>query len=108
MFVILNNVAGNIAPNWQLDRYNSLNSIGSAVVNVLLGVVFSVSLITLAFSGILYVMAQGDPKRLETAWRAFIWSVVSMMVALLVVGIKAAVLAAMGTTDTNLINGPSF
>jgi hypothetical protein len=109
MWNVLRNVSGSLSADQKLTRYSTIGSIGSAVVNVMWGIAFSVSIISIAISAYLYIMSQGDPKRLETSWRAFIWSIVAGMVALGAFGVRTAIIHAIGVTAPEVVNNvPGF
>ncbi len=53
------------------------------VVNVLLGIIGSLSVIVIIVSGLFFVTSQGSPDRIKTAKNALIYSVIGLVVSIL-------------------------
>lgn len=108
MFGVLNNIeAANPAPssfsNW------SVSAILGIILNIVIGVGFSLSIVGLAYSGIIYVTSSGDPKNARKAWDGFLWSAIAAMITLAAFVIKAVALNLFGV-DTPAIRNevPGF
>jgi hypothetical protein len=87
----------------------SFENILGIILNVVMGVGFSISLISIAFSGILYVTSSGEPKNTAKAWSGFLWGAIAGMVTLFAFVIKAAVLGLVGVSNANIVNAtPGF
>lgn len=65
-------------------------------VNVMLGVGFSISIITAAYSAVLFVTSGGDPDRVKTAYRAAMWSIIALGVTIAAVAFKNIVFNLIG------------
>lgn len=80
----------------QMSNYDSVESIAFAVTNFMLAISISVSLITLAYAGILFVQSKGDKMGMEKARNAALWSGIAMLVTLLASGLKSIVYKLLG------------
>lgn len=68
----------------------------SRAVNVVTVIAFGVSFVMLAYSFILFITSTGDPKRVEKPKNAITWSIVGLILALALQGIKAVILSTLG------------
>ena len=87
-----------------LGDKTSVSAILGLILNIMLGVSFSISLISIAYAGILYVNSSGDPKNASKAWQGFLWGALTGMVTLGIFVIKNAIVALFGVTNPNIIN----
>lgn len=111
MFRDLSNIISQpvITENERLTRYTSLSSIIAIVVNFIIGVGFSLSMIGIAYAFIQFIMSQGDPKVQKVARDALAFSIIAMMISLMTVAIKTVVFRAAGVSSGNIIgNDPGF
>ena len=99
MFEYINGITQ--APN--PTGLDSLKGIMALILNVVMGVGFSLSIISLAYAGLTYVTSSGDPKNTAKAWSGFLWGAISGIVTLAAFAIKKAVLTSIGV-DSNLVN----
>ncbi|NMB69588.1 hypothetical protein GYA27_00070 [candidate division WWE3 bacterium] len=105
MFDILDQIVDEAPPEAQATNINSVGAMSAILINVMLGVSFSVSLIMLAFGAFRYVVSSGDPKLIEKSYHTMFWSLIALIMTVLAVAIKNVVTAAMGvdipTTPTD-------
>jgi hypothetical protein len=108
MFGLLNNVI-NESGSPALDRYNSVATIGSALINVLIATVFSISLIGIAYASVQFILSEGDPKRIDKARNSMMWSIVAALIAIASIAIKVAIIQATGVSSTDISGtAPNF
>jgi len=74
------------------SNVTSLSDVLALALNVIVGVGFSVGIISVAYSGILYATSSGDPKNTKKAWEVFLWGAIAFMVTLGSFVIKNAIL----------------
>jgi len=92
-----------------LKNRTSVSEILGLVLNIMMGVSFSISLISIAYAGILYVNSSGDPKNAGKAWQGFLWGSITGMVTLGIFVIKNAFVSLLGVTNPNITNAvPTF
>lgn len=105
MFNVLSEIVGDAPPEAQVNRINSVGDMSAILINVMLGVSFSVSLIMLAFGAFRYVVSSGDPKLIEKSYHTMFWSLIALIMTVLAVAIKNVVTSAFGvnipTTPTD-------
>jgi len=79
------------------------------VLNVLVGVGVSISVIYIGLAGIRFMTSQGDPKATAQARQALTYSIVALVLSVGALAIKTIILDIAGVTDPNLIGGtPTF
>jgi hypothetical protein len=97
MFEELGNVYSqmdsNVSPSGDLGTFEG---IANLVANIMVGAASSISFITLAYAFIQFQTAQGDPKGIEKAQHAALYSAIATLVALLAYGIKIMVFSTIG------------
>lgn len=103
---ILSNIATNNNPFDAGATPDSFGDIFGLGINILIGAVIAVSVITTAYSGIKYTMSQGDPKAVDSARKSLTYSVVALVLALGAITIKAVVGNTIGLTGINVT--PNF
>lgn len=100
MFDTLNEVYGFMDTTLQPQTgLGTFEGVTNAAANLLIALAFSISFITLAYAFIQFMMAQGDPKAIEKAQHAAMYSVAAFLVSLLAVAIKIIVYKALGATQ---------
>ena len=87
-----------------LKNQTSIGDIWGLILNIMMGVSFSISLLSIAYAGILYVNSSGDPKNASRAWQGFLWGAITGMVTLGIFVIKNALVALLGVTNPNITN----
>ncbi|HLB51505.1 hypothetical protein A3F07_01210 [candidate division WWE3 bacterium RIFCSPHIGHO2_12_FULL_38_15] len=87
-----------------LKNQTSIGDILGLILNIMMGVSFSISLLSIAYAGILYVNSSGDPKNASRAWQGFLWGAITGMVTLGIFVIKNALVALLGVTNPNITN----
>lgn len=109
MFNYLQNLEPNEFKPTSLGDQPTLSDFGIFTVNALIAVGFSLGIISMAYSALLYALSKGDPKATQRGWQAFLWGLIASLVALVATGIKAALLTALGV-DTGAIvdDAPGF
>jgi hypothetical protein len=75
-----------------LDQFNSLADVFGVIMNVILGVAVSLSVIFLGLGGIKYITARGDAKAAEEARTWLTNAVIGLVIALGALAVKTIVL----------------
>ena len=63
-------------------RFNSIQEIVFAAIGVITTIGFYVAVFFIIYSGFLFVKARGNPKEIEEAKKAFMWTVIGTAVLL--------------------------
>ena len=108
MFDDLNQAMSGLDPAFKQSRFDSVASILSAFVNLILGAALSISIIGLAYSFIQFTLVWGDPKNLKKARDSAIWSAVGVLISLMAIGIKATIFNAANVPDIQMTNSPDI
>lgn len=109
MFSTLNQLLGTVPNEDKITNIDSIGTLGVIILNVALGVSFSMSIIMLAFGAFRYVASSGDPKLMEKAWHSMFWSFLAGLVTLISLVIKAVVVRTYGITAPDIVNDkPNF
>lgn len=109
MFTILRNVIDGATESAQgPPGLNSVSGGAAIIINVLIGVTFSMSIIGIAYAFIEYIMSQGDPKRIAKAWNSLLWSVIAAMVTVAAIAIKNVLIHTFNVQSGDIQNGPDF
>jgi len=75
---------------------NSLSQFLTKFLDILVQVGFPIIVLAIIYTGFLFVKAQGNPEELQTAKRAFMWTVIG---ALILLGASAISELVQGTVD---------
>ena len=75
--------------------YSSADLMGMAV-NFLIGVTFSIAIVTMAYSMLMYVTSGGNPDKTTKAWNTLIWSVLAAVIALIAVSLRSIIFGLIG------------
>lgn len=107
MFEFLQNLD---EPTTSLGRDANVSTILSVIINTLLGVGFSLSIVGVTVSFIMFILSKGDIKAIDKARNALLWSVVAGAVSIGVIAIKNAVfIQTTGVTTPEIVNNvPGF
>lgn len=109
MFESLSGIFGRVPADERLENISSIGALGAMILNVSLGIAFSISIIMFGFGAFRYVLSSGDPKLIEKAYHTMFWSFLAALVSILAIAIKNVVAGVAGVTDPNIINGtPGF
>lgn len=95
-------------PGEGLGSLDMFSQIGIIIANIVIGLSFSISLITLAYAGILFMTTMGDPKSVDKARNAFVYSLIAGLISIMTLVIKAAVLHAAGVRSPDIVDVPNF
>lgn len=108
MFETISNMVNYAQPNQTgvAERLGSVGSISGMIVNIVIGVGFSISLVAIALSAVMHVLSGGDPDKTKRAWNAFLYGAIGAAFSLGIVALKNIVIRAFGIDDPNIINGP--
>lgn len=68
--------------------YGDIYSLPNILINFVMGVSFSIALISIVYSGFLYANSSGDPKRAKKASDTLLWGVVAFAITLGALTIK--------------------
>lgn len=98
MFELFNKTMTNsgIREPWEEGGGSRIAWVLSTAVDTVSIIAFGVSFVMLAYSFILFITSTGDPKRVEKPKSAITWSVLGLILAALLQGIKVIVLKALG------------
>ncbi|OGC45205.1 hypothetical protein A2V49_01165 [candidate division WWE3 bacterium RBG_19FT_COMBO_34_6] len=106
MFDILNQVETNISPMFKIFGTNVPNRTyiewGNVLINIMIGLSFSFSIVGLAMSMVLYVLSGGNPDKTKTAWSAFIYSVIAGCLTVGLVAIRWMIYRVIGYVPDEL------
>ncbi len=97
MFNLLNDSIAK--SNIEVDNPGLGSGIGwiiSTAVNVVTIIAFGVSFVMLAYAFVQFITSTGDPKRLAVPKSAITWSIVGLLLATLLQGIKLLILKTLG------------
>ena len=103
MLNLLSNVIA-LSPLDDVSGIESMSNVLAMVMNLVVAVGFSVTMITLAYSMVQYVLSGGDPKLTKKAWNTFIWSVIAAVVTLSSFAIKQIFARGIGVADPEILN----
>ena len=86
MFNELNKVYNSMGSSFRpQEGLGTFEGVATAIANVLIAAAFSISFITLAYAFIQFMTSQGDPKSIEKAQHAALYSASAFGVTLLAV-----------------------
>ncbi len=104
----MNPLAG--APYGLTDPFGSIGAFLSFAINALMGISFSIALLSIGYSAFLYAMSAGDPKAVKAAFNTFVWGVIAAGITLLALVLKVIVVnQIIGVTSPDIRNdAPSF
>jgi len=102
---IRNNVTGG-SPDQ--DIYGTVGGISGAVINLIIGVGFSIGILAIAYSMLMYVLSCGNPDKTKTAWNAFLYGVIGTAFAIGVFALKNIVVRAIGVNSADIEGMPGF
>lgn len=97
-----------INSNYQVAGITSLGNIFAAVINILLGVTFGLSIIGIAYAFFQYIISRGDKDLVGKAKTALTWSVVGLLIAFLVVAFKNILFKLLGVAGEYDNTTPEF
>ena len=101
---VYNSVLGTAKPSGAIDYSNiTLIQIAAIILNLVMAIAFAISIITVSYSALIYIMSAGDPDRTKKAWKTFIYSVTGAAVALGALALKRIILQAMGVDPSQVI-----
>ena len=100
---ILSNIIANTDPGpTSVNTFGALMGIG---INVLTGIVISVSTISIVISGIKFIMSEGDPKSVDAAKKSLTYSIIGLILGLTAVVAKTVLV---NIVDANIADMPAF
>ena len=111
MFNYLNDIQNNQpnVPNPSNTGISGIGDILAIALNVIMGVGFSLAIISIAYAGIQYITSSGDPKNTQRAFSGFLWGAIAAAVTLLSFVIKNSIIKLTTVSDTNILNAtPGF
>lgn len=98
----------NYVPTNNIPDPGHINTVGDVlgiVLNVMMGVGVSISIIFIGIAGIRFVTSGGNPDNMEQAKKALTYSVVAMVLSVGAIAIKYIFLnSILGVDDPNLID----
>lgn len=82
-----------------------LGEIAAIVVNVLMGVTFSVGVVATAYAMIMFILSKGEPEKVARARDAFFWGVIAMIIAILLLALRRIIFQLFGVTTEGIAEG---
>ncbi|MFC1756182.1 hypothetical protein ACFLZK_02200 [Patescibacteria group bacterium] len=104
---IFNNADSNQGQGVSWGRFGTIESTVGVVINLVIGLGFSISMVAITISFVMYVLSEGDPDKTKRAWSAFLYGVIGAALSLGIVALKTIVVKAFGINDTNILNVPT-
>ncbi len=77
-------------------KFKTIGEFLNALLDIIIMVAIPLLVLFLTYAGFLFVTAQGEPEKLSTAKRVFLWTIVG---ALLILGAKVLSTAIQGTVN---------
>lgn len=96
MFELFNKTIDNSGVNGPEFEGTGIGWMITTAVDIVSFIAFGVSFVMLAYSFILFITSTGDPKRVEKPKSAITWSVLGLILAALLQGIKVIMLKTIG------------
>ncbi len=97
MFKELENTLNEVDPTYRSNAgFGTIDGLANGFANLMIGAGVSIAMIALVYAFILFMMSEGDPKNIQKAKNAALWSTVSLAVSLLAVAIKSALFSTVG------------
>jgi hypothetical protein len=87
----------------KVGHITTVSDILAGVANFMMAVSFSLSIIGFGYAMIQFIMSSGDPKAIDKATKAAIWSLVTGIVTMMLWGIRIALLRAANITDSDIL-----
>ena len=75
---------------------NPVAWVSGLVINLLIGVGFTVSFLTIAWSGISYINSGGEPKAVQKSWDTFLWGTFAAIICIAVLALKLMLFRLLG------------
>jgi hypothetical protein len=92
-----------------LNRYRTFADLAGAVLNFIISVSFAISIITVAYSAILYILSGGNPEKTKKAWNAFLYSVIAGAISVGTLTLREVIIRAFGVEMRGITVGiPRF
>lgn len=98
----------NPSPSGALDRFGSVGNISGILINLVWGVGFSIGILAIAYSALLYILSGGNPDKTKRAWNAFLYGVIGTALAIGVFALKNIVVRGFGVDSPDIENVPGF
>lgn len=98
MFELFNKTMTNsgIREPWEEGAGSRIAWVLSTAVGTVSIIAFGASFVMLAYSFILFITSTGDPKAIEKPQSAVVWSIIGLVLATLLRGIKVILLNTLG------------
>jgi hypothetical protein len=100
MFDLLNDVVNNTVPaGGRVSQASTLSGFLNMLANALLIIVVGIAFIGLGFSFFQYIISMGDPKSVQKARDAMIWSFMALIIAGAAFAIKIVLMELIGPAN---------
>jgi len=76
--------------------YTTVSDFLGVAINILIGVSFSISIIGITLSAVMYILSGGNPEKTSKAWRAFLYGVIGGAISLGLIALKQIVFSLVG------------
>lgn len=70
------------------NNFTSIGSFVAAILNILMGIGFSIAIITIAYSGFLFANSSGDPKASKKAYDTLLYGAVAAAIVIGAVSLR--------------------
>jgi len=99
MFDILKSaVSGYASGDKAVGRFTTVQAVVVAVANVFILIALGLSIVSIAFSFIQFIVSTGDEKLLQKAQTSLLWGAIGFIIAALAFVLKNVLLSATGIT----------
>lgn len=101
MLDVLNQTIAGIASEYRsVGGVDTAGKIVAAIINILLGVTFALSIVGIAYSFFLFVISMGDKDAIKKAKTSLTWSVIVLFLCFFVIALKKVFFALLGVNTT--------
>ncbi len=97
---LIDTLTGSGVPN--PEPLSTISGISGLLINLFMGLGFGIGIMSIAYSAILYSHSEGDPKKTEVAWNAFILGIIAACVSIGVLSVKGAILQSIGVQTAEI------
>ena len=107
------NIFGDLIPNVD-SRFQPPGHIDGAAklliifVNILIGIGFSLSIVSITVGFVTFVISQGNPEKTKKAWDTVLYGALALVVSLLVVALKGILVGMVGVSTPEIVGTPDF
>jgi len=82
--------------------YNTVSDVLGVAINLLIAVSFSISIISITLSAVMYILSGGNPEKTSKAWKAFLYGVIGGAISLGLIVLKQIVFKLVGLDTSGI------